>query len=173
MQLYQRLLGASFERLPPALRRFHAQPGGTATFALAVTREPGLLHAAAAALMGLPGASARAQGTLVVRAEGDREVWERSFPDTTLTTVQWIDRGRLVEARGPMQVLFDVTADERGMRFEPVACRCLGAWIPRPFAPRFSSTVRGAATSWDLLVTIAVPVLGPLASYRGAVTPLP
>ena len=95
MQLYQRLLAASFERLPPALRRFHAQPGGTATFVLEVTHEPGLLHRAAAALMRLPAASPRTPGTLVVTVRGEREVWERTFADTKLTTVQWIDGGRL------------------------------------------------------------------------------
>ena len=173
MQLYQRLLGASFERLPPALRRFHAQPGGAATFALQVTREPGFLHAVAAALIGLPAANARALGTLVVTVRGEREVWERSFPDTKLTSVQWIDGGRLVEASGPVHILFDVTADERGMQFAPVAWRCFGVPLPGALLPRISSTVRGDATGWELLVSIALPGLGHIASYGGAVTPQP
>ena len=42
-QLYERLLGASFARLPAPLRRFHARPGGTAEFAMEVTYEPGAL----------------------------------------------------------------------------------------------------------------------------------
>ena len=173
MQLYQRLLAASFERLPPALRRFHAQPGGTATFVLEVTHEPGLLHRAAAALMRLPAASLRAPGTLVVTVCGEREVWERTFADTKLTTVQHIDGGRLVEAAGPLSFVFEVTADERGMQYAPVACRCLGIPLPRAFAPRISAAVRGEGTGWDLRVSIAVPGLGRLAAYGGPVTPGP
>jgi hypothetical protein len=72
MQLYERLLGTSFARLPAALRRFHAQPGGTADFALEVTHEPGVLRNAVASALRMPAATSRAPRTLAVSVRGDR-----------------------------------------------------------------------------------------------------
>jgi hypothetical protein len=172
-QLYERLLGASFERLPAPLRRFHARPGGTAEFAMEVTYEPGFLREVLSALLRLPAPSPRAPGKLHVTVDDDREVWERVFPDTKLRTVHWIDGDRLVEESGPLQFVFDVDANERGLRFSSIACRFLGCTLPRWLVPRIEAAARADERGWNLLVSIAVPVLGRLATYGGAVTPLP
>jgi hypothetical protein len=172
-QLYERLLGASFERLPATLRRFHAGPGGTAEFAMEVTYEPGFLRSALSALLRLPAPCARAPGRLVVTVRDDREVWERIFPDTKLRTVHWIDGDRLVEETGPLQFVFDVDANDRGLRFSSIACRFLGCTLPRWLVPRIEAAARADERGWNLLVSVAVPVLGRLATYGGPVTPLP
>jgi hypothetical protein len=172
-QLYERLLGASFERLPAALRRFHARPGGTAEFAMEVTYEPGFLRTLLSALLRLPAPCAHAPGRLVVTVRDDREVWERIFPDTKLRTVHWIDGDRLVEETGPLQFVFDVDANERGLRFSSIACKFLGLRLPQWLVPRIEAAARADDRGWNLLVSIAVPVLGRLATYGGPVTPLP
>jgi hypothetical protein len=172
-QLYERLLGASFERLPAALRHFHGRPGGTAEFTMEVTHEPGFLRAALTALLRLPAPAPRVPGTLVVTVRDEREVWERIFPDTKLRTVHWIDGEHLVEETGPLQFVFDVDASERGLRFSSIACRFLGLTLPGRLVPRIEAAVRGDERGWNLLVSIAVPVLGRLATYGGPVTPLP
>jgi hypothetical protein len=171
MQLHERLLGTSFARLPPALRRFLAQPGGTADFALQVTHKPGLLRNALTSMLRMPAAAARANGTLVVSVRGAREIWARTFPDRTLQSVLWIDAGHLIEETGPLQFVFAVDADERGMRFSQTGCRFLGRTLPRSLAPRVEAVVRGGERSWNLLIAIAVPGLGLVATYRGSVTP--
>ena len=173
MQLYERLLGTSFARLPAALRRFHGQDGGTAEFALEVTHEPGRLRKAVAFALRMPAAAARAPGTLVVTVRGDREVWVRTFPDVTLRTTQWLDAGRLVETAGPLQFVFGVDGDERGMRFSQTACRLFGLPLPRALAPRVETVVRGDERGWSVLVSIAAPLLGRIATYGGRVTPQP
>jgi hypothetical protein len=173
MQLYERLLGASFARLPEALRRFHAEAGGTAAFELEVTHEPGVLRNAVASVLRMPAATARARGSLVVSVRGDRELWVRTFPDRTLRTTQWLDAGRLVEAAGPMQFVFDVDAGEHGMRFTQTGCRLFGRRLPRMLAPRVETVVRGDARGWNVLVTITAPLLGRIATYGGEVTPQP
>jgi hypothetical protein len=173
MQLYERLLGTSFARLPAALRRFHAQPGGTADFTLEVTHEPGRLRNAVARALRMPAAAARAPGTLVVTVRADREVWVRTFPDMRMRTSQWLDAGRLVEAAGPLQFVFAVDGDERGMRFSQTGCRLFGLPLPRALAPRIETVVRGDALGWNVLVSVAAPVLGRIATYGGPVTPRP
>ena len=173
MQLYERLLGTSFARLPAALRRFHGQAGGRAGFALEVTHEPGFLRNAVARILRMPTAAARAPGTLAVTVQGDRETWVRTFPGMTLRTTQWVDAGRLVEQAGAMQFLFAVDADERGMRFSQTTCRMFGLTLPRALAPHVETVVRGDDRGWDVLVSIAAPLLGRIATYGGPVTPQP
>jgi hypothetical protein len=172
-QLYERLLGSSFDCLPAALQRFHARPGGMADFAMEVTYEPGLLRSALLKMLRLPAPCARAPGKLVVTVRDDREVWERIFPDRKLRTVHWIDGEQLIEETGPLQFVFDVDANERGLRFSSIACRFLGWRLPRWLVPRIEAAARADDRGWNLLVSIAVPVLGRLATYGGPVTPLP
>ncbi len=171
MQLHERLLGASFARLPPALRRFLAQPGGTAEFALDVTYEPGFFRNALASALRLPAAAARAAGTLAVSVHDGREIWVRTFPDTTLRTALWIEDGQLVEETGPLQFIFAVDADERGLRFSQTDCRLLGRKLPRALAPRVEALAHGDEYGWNVLISIVVPALGLIATYGGMVTP--
>ena len=173
MQLYERLLGSSFARLPAALRRFHGHAGGRAEFALEVTHGPGFLRNAVARALRMPAAALRAPGRLVVTVDGDREAWVRTFPDMTRRTTQWIEAGRLVEEAGPMQFLFAVDADERGMRFSQTGCRIFGRPLPRALAPRVETMVRGDDRGWNVLVSIAMPLLGRIATYGGPVSPQP
>ena len=172
-QLYERLLGTSFARLPAALRRFHGRPGGTAAFAMEVTHEPGFLRNAVASALRMPVAAAPTPGTLVVTVRGDREVWVRTFPDMTVRTTQWIDAGRLIEEAGPLQFVFAVDADERGMRLSQTGCRLFGRPLPHGLAPRVEARVRGDESGWNVLVSIGAPLLGRIATYGGPVTPQP
>lgn len=173
MQLHERLLGASFTRLPPALRSFLAQPGGTAEFALQITRQPGFLRNALASMLRLPAAAARAPGTLVVSVCDDREIWVRMLPDRTHRSVKWIDAGRLVEQTGPLQLVFSVDADERGLRYSQTGCRLLGRSLPRALAPRVEAMISGNDRGWEVWISVAAPVFGLVATYGGSVTPRP
>ncbi len=173
LQLHERLLGAAFARLPPALRRFLAQPGGTAEFALTVTHEAGFLRKALAIALRLPAPATRAPGTLHVTVRGDREIWARRFPSRTLRTALWIEGGKLVEEAWPLQFVFAIDADERGLRFSQSACRLLGRTLPRALAPRVETVVCGNERGWNVLISIAAPMLGRIATYGGPVKPRP
>ena len=171
VQLYQRLLGASFERLPPALRRFHAQGGGEAECRFAVRRHAGPLHGLVARAAGLPAVTPSTRVALHVRVHGEQEFWTRTFRDRSLRTVQWLERGRLVEQSGPVQVAFDVTADESGMRITSCGCRVFGVPLPRALGPTVTATAHGAPNGWEVEVTIGVPLLGTIGGYGGTVVP--
>ncbi len=173
LQLHERLLGAAFARLPPALRRFLAQPGGTAEFAFKITHEPGFLRKVLAIALRLPAPATRAPGTLVVTVRGDREIWVRTFPSKTLRTALWIEGGKLVEEAWPFQFVFAIDADERGLRFSQTACRLLGRTLPRAIAPNVETVVCGDERGWHVLISISAPMLGRLATYGGPVKPRP
>jgi hypothetical protein len=169
--LYQRLLGASFDRLPPLMRRFHAQGDGEAECRFHVRRAPGAFRSAVARLLGLPAPAEDARVALRVRVRGERELWTRVFPDRELHSVQWLENGRLIEQAGLLKLAFDVEADESGMRLATHCCSIAGIPLPRALAPAIAATARGDAHTWDVDVTIALPMLGTMLSYGGDVVP--
>lgn len=171
MQLYERLLGSSYHRLPPELRRFHACSGGDAKWAIEVRRCPGPWRTAVGLILALPGSTKRAQGWLHVRVQGELENWTRVFPDRKVRTTQRLQNGQLVESHGPVSFFFDVEADEMGMRFVDRGSSLLGVRLPRGLAPSVSASVRGIANGWELNVSLALPLLGTILNYSGVVTP--
>jgi len=171
MQLYQRLLGPSFDRLPPMMRRFHAQGDGEAECLFDIRRAPGRFRAAAARLCALPAPADRARVLLRVRVMARVSIGRGSSPIAILRSVQWLENGRLIEQAGLVKLAFDVEADESGMRLVARGCRVAGVPFPRALVPAIAATARGDVHTWDVDVTIAMPLLGNVLSYGGDVTP--
>jgi len=173
--LYRRLLGRDFDRLPEALRRFHGSAvGGVAAGLVDVHAGAGSWTRALARAMGLPAKGDRVPVTVRVRRVDDREIWERTFgTDHRVHSVQWLDRGRLVERVGTMTFTFDVGADESGMRFRLVHLAALGMRVPRRLVLRVDADVRGSDTDWHVAVVVRTPSARLLTSYQGRVAPSP
>jgi hypothetical protein len=173
LPLYQRVLGGSFERLPPALRRFHgAAAGGRACGLFRVTRGPGRLRRWLADRMGLPPAGERVPVRLDVRVEGARERWQRQFDgQPPLATVQWAQAGLLREAAGA--VCFGFRLDVRGdaLRFEQVGVWLACLRLPGALLPRVTALATGRAAGWHVCVRVEAPLLGFLAQYEGEMVP--
>jgi hypothetical protein len=159
--LYRQLLKDDFDRLPPALRRFHSAPGGgRAVGSVAVRRASGLL----ARLAGFPRSGDNVPMRLEVVASETQEIWIRRFGDVVRKSTQRLEGGLLVETFGPVRLLFRVRGDDRGVRFE---CQCARLWaLPLPL--RVSATERGTDCSWEFEVTVAR-----VGSYSGSMSPLP
>ncbi|HVE77318.1 MAG TPA: DUF4166 domain-containing protein [Gemmatimonadaceae bacterium] len=171
--LYRRLLGRDFERLPEALRRFHdSVGGGSGAGVFRVQRGTRAPARAVARALGLPPEGDRVAVTLRVTAENDHEVWTRAFGAQRLRTRQWLEGGRLIERTGAAKLVFDVAADERGMRFRSVGFAWLGAPLPASLAPEVEADVRGFAAHWEVTVLVRAPRLGVITSYQGRITPI-
>ena len=157
--IYRHLLKADFERLPRALRDFHATPGGgRATGRVAVR------HASALArLLGMPPSGDDIPMQLEVIAEDHREVWIRRFGDVARRTVQYADGETLVETIGPLRMHFRLIADNDGVRFECIRARLFGI----PFPLRVNAAERGGDSSWEFEVVVAR-----IGSYRGVMSPV-
>lgn len=172
LPLYHRVLGEAFESLPPVLRRFHEQtPEACAQGSLHITRGAGWIRQILAAAMRLPSPGAQIPATLRVRTEGALEYWTRDFGGLHMATRQWQQGDLLMEAAGPLQFGFCLTADAVGMGFECVRCRLFGIPLPRALSPRIVSTTTAEGEGWRLYVRIDAPLLGMLAQYEGDVTP--
>jgi hypothetical protein len=157
--LYPQLLNDDFEKLPRSLREFHSTPGGgRACGSVAVSHRSRWL----ARMVGFPPSGDCIPLQLEVVAGEDREVWIRRFGEYVFETVQSKEGDFLLETVGPMHVLFRVSADSSGMRFESRRAR----WWIIPLPLRIYAEARGNESSWDIQVSVAH-----VGSYRGAVVP--
>ena len=157
--LYPQLLQRDFENLPPALRRFHSAPGGaTASGTVDVRRTSGWL----AGLIGFPPSGKALPLRLQVIADGNREIWIRSFGGTVLRSLQRPEGDLLMETIGSVRVFFRIFADHTGMRFQSQRARL---WI-FPIPLRIQAQAWGTDTLWEFQVTVAC-----VGSYRGVAAP--
>jgi hypothetical protein len=170
--LYRRLLGRDFDRLPAALRGFHdSAGGGSGAGVFRVWRSAGASARAVARALRLPPEGDGVAVTLQVAVRHEREVWERTFGAHRVRTKQWLEDGRLIERAGGARLVFDVAADERGMRFRSVGFAWLGAPLPRGLAPEVEADVEGFDAHWEVAVVVRAPRLGVITSYEGRITP--
>lgn len=157
--IYRALLEDDFEKLPPALRRFHGAAGTRrATGSATVRHESALL----AWLVGFPAAGDRVPLALDVSATEDEETWTRWFGGAMRRSTQRRSGGLLMETAGPLRIGFRISADEGGIRFESRQARLWG--IPIPL--RVEAMARGGDRSWEVEVRVAH-----VGWYRGAMTP--
>jgi hypothetical protein len=171
--LYERLLGEAFQRLPRAVRAFHEKPGGASGRGLfRIELGKGLLRRLFARMIGL-----RREGpvetVLEVVADGEREVWRRSFGEMVLETVQWQEGPYLIEQRGPMRFVMRVEPAPLGMRFSVDHARLFGVRLPRFLSPRIDAIAEGDAETWRVEVVVSAPLLGRVVTYRGQIEPSP
>ena len=108
---------------------------------------------------------------LQVHVCGETEHWTRDFGSQRLVTMQWLDRGLLIETAGPLRFGFRLSADDMGMRFEFVRCWFAGLPLPFVFAPRVTASASEYEEGWWVRVYVEAPILGMLTQYEGKVTP--
>jgi Domain of unknown function (DUF4166) len=170
--LYRRVLGERFGQLPAVWRRFHeAATGGRGSGTFRVTRGRGWLRNLLADLGGLPRAGDNLPVRLEVRIDGARERWLRNFPDRTLDSLQWTERGLMLEAMGPLRLGFRLAVDGNALRYELVRAWFLGVPLPRFLAPRASALTVARDDVWTVEVALAVPLLGEIVRYEGLLQP--
>jgi hypothetical protein len=170
--LYQRLLGAEFERLHPILRHFHASTsGGRGTGVFRITRSSEWLPNLVADLMQLPPAADAAPVRLRVRPCGRTEQWLRSFNGRPLRSVQSEQDGLLIETAGPICFGFAVGVPMGGMTFQTRRVWLFGLPLPLAWAPAVEATVTPDDAGWSVSVALCVPILGQLVHYGGHLTP--
>ena len=134
--LYRRLLGPRFDLLPARVRDLHDVTGTSVWTGTAdVERGRSLPARMLATLFGLPPAGRDQPLRVTFRADGEREVWSRSFGSAVFRSVQYEHGGLLRERVGPSTFVFalDVSADGMALKLEGV--RVLGVPLPRFLAP--------------------------------------
>lgn len=170
--LYEQLLGPSWSRLAPQVRRVHGG-AGRASGSFVVTRGTGALARLVGWLMGLPAASPSTPVRLEVSTDAAAERWRRAFGDTTLCTTQWASGASLVEGLGPVQCWFHLREDAGALVFEQerstVGARGVSVPLPPPLAPIIRGRAEPCEVGVHVHVRIEAPLVGLLVDYDGVV----
>jgi hypothetical protein len=95
----------------------------------------------------------------------------RRFGAFCLETHQWLYRGLLIEAAGPLRFGFRLHVGADGLRFQFAGAWLWGVPLPRLISPRVEALAAGTETGWIIQVRVEMPLLGMLAEYQGEVTP--
>ncbi|HJQ34591.1 MAG TPA: DUF4166 domain-containing protein [Pyrinomonadaceae bacterium] len=176
--LYERLVGAGWETLDEAVRRFHPSGKGMrAAGTFAVRRGRGLAAHLLARLMGLPESGEAVPLLLRVTPHAAGERWRRSFAGRDFVTEQRAGtRLLLAERAGPVEMLFRLKAEGGALVYtqEGVALRAgpLRVPLPRRLAPRVEASERAGRGGRGVQVSVCVtaPLVGLVIRYEGLVT---
>lgn len=175
--LYRRMLGASFDTLPPKVRELHDSVvarrwEGTAS----VARGRGLLAHMIAAAIGFPASGEGVPVTVAFEPERGGERWTRTFGGHAFASHQSLGTRRnahlLVERFGVVSVALALVTEGDRLQLIPRRWSMLGVPLPRALLPKgmsFETEIDGRFT-FD--VDITVPMAGKIVSYRGWLAPV-
>lgn len=168
--VYQRALGPDFEKLHPHLQRIHsAEHGSLNKGVFNVTRGKGWLRNLVATLMGLLPQGKELPTTLLIRPNGEKERWSRSFGKASFDSTHRAEGGYLIESVGPVSLAFQMGAPDGSMTMDCVRVYFLGIPIPKWLSPTTDAVATPNETGWHVLVRMGVPILGELVRYEGTV----
>jgi hypothetical protein len=166
--LYQRALGASYERLPLAVRHFHALRGHTVLEGWVETEAPGSVVARLLAMtLGTPRHAARGMLRFELQATAEGERWTRHFPARTMRSTLRLVNGRIVERLGATRLTFTLGTERAALRMSLTGLRFLGLPCPRWLMPQIVAEETGRGGRLHFRVSARLPLIGQVAGYRG------
>ncbi|MDZ4691637.1 SDR family oxidoreductase [Terricaulis sp.] len=174
--VYQRILGAAWEKLPPALREMH---DGVA-FARGrgrVERGRNPLAWFAASVLRFPRAGEDLDVSVRFDPRPAGEVWTRSFANQSFSSYQYEGRGaseRLIVERFGV-LAFSMALVLEGERLNLVLRRwsAFGVVLPLWLAPRSKAHESADGDVFHFFVEISHPLVGLIVRYQGWLTPQP
>lgn len=172
LPLYARIMGGDFAALPEAVRRVHDVAGALALSGRAsVTRGRNPLARLIGWLFRLPPEMTDAPLSVTIRADGDGEVWTRSFGAHRFASRMRAERGQLVERFGPVSFVMALKPEPDGLSMHHLGWRLGPLPMPRWLGPRGVASERAEGGRFHFEVPIALPLIGPLVHYRGWLEP--
>lgn len=175
LALYPRVFGEVWATLPEPVRRcLDADPSLVAVGRFTVTRATSWPARFALVFAGMPPSGEDVALRLEIQTTPDHQLWRRAFADFTMETTQWLlPDGRLVERKGPVELLFRIAFEEGAVVYHPAGARArVGPFrlrLPSWLAPRVDCR---AWTEPDdermhVRVVVSAPIVGRLITYGG------
>jgi len=171
--LYRRALGAEFDRLAPALQKFHSVTAEHKFSGRAEIFQGVRLARLAAGVARFPKLEGDVPIQLSVTRDGETEVWSRLFGDHATRSVQWLLRpGIIAERVGPATILMQPRVEEGHLRMPIIGMRGFGVPLPAPLVATGGGVERVEA-SGEILFDVSARAVGVglLISYKGALAP--
>jgi len=177
MPLYQRILGAAWDRLPAEIHAVHAGQATTVVEGRASVERGGApLARLAGFLVGFPAAAEETPVRVRFDPDGGGETWTRSFGADSFSSRQFAGRGRsaglLCERFGLLT--FAMALVPEGDRLALVLRRWNFCGLPLPLwlCPRSDSYEVSEDGHFRFHVDISHPLTGLIVRYRGSLAPV-
>ena len=171
MSLHRRVLAEGFESLPEAIKRIHGQEGPRhLTGRVDVQCNQTLAGRFLLSLLRLPRPGEDLEARILLEPSGQGERWHRRFGADSFSSRVVPDKrtpGRIVETMGGVSAVIALQTIPDGLRWEVASLTFLGVPLPRAVAPTTRATERQVGGRYHFEVSIRLPLLGPLISYRG------
>ena len=166
--LFQSLLGAAFESLPPALQSIHDNRSvKTLTGQCDIERGRHWLAPLFAAAASLPPSGTNVPVTVTIAADAHGETWQRNFAGHAMTSRLWRREQWLMEKLGLVTFRFQLSAEDGRIHWQVAGASVLGvplpaSWFAQTMAEEFENDAR-----YRFDVQASLPIIGPLIRYRG------
>lgn len=176
--VYREVLGPAFDALPTTLQELHGRSGmrrwtGSAT----VTRGTGFVAGLLCAAIGFPDAAREAPAAVTFTREPGGELWTRRIGGRTFQSFQSAGTGRdrylLVERFGIASFSIALVRDGTRLRFIPRRWSIWTIPMPRCLLPGGESFETESEGQFAFDITVRVPLVGLLVTYRGMLKPEP
>jgi hypothetical protein len=173
--LYQRVLGAAWDSLPPSLRAMHSvDRAATASGRADVRRGKSMLARLVAALIRFPAAATNVPVEVRFEVRNGRETWTRRFAHRTFRSEQFEGTGRyerlLCERFGPFTIGLALIVRDGRLSLVVRGWSFLGISLPRAIAPHSDSHESERDGRFHFDVAISHPLTGLIVHYRGWLT---
>jgi hypothetical protein len=166
--MYQSAMGPAFDRLHPALQRFHALAGRW-TLQGQVRIEPPQrrLGRLLARMTGTPRTAREGPIEFQLEAAPHRERWLRRFPGFHMASALSLHGGEIVERLGPATLHFTLGEQSGALVMELQRMQFAGIPCPRWLMPRIHAVERGEGDRLHFDVRADVPGCGRVVRYHG------
>lgn len=168
LSLYQRAMGPAYQRLAPALARFHALSGPQCLWGQVQVHAPATWLARVLALaLGAPQRAVQGAITFELDARPDAEVWTRRFPAQTMRSTLREVAGQVVEHLGAARLTFVLHESEGRLVMQLQQLHFCGIPCPAWLRPQVVAQETGVGDALHFDVQATVPGVGRVVSYQG------
>lgn len=171
-QLYRKVLGSAFERLPGQVKALHTVSQTRQWVGHAqVRRGKNLMAKAIAYFIGFPSAADTVPVKVTLSQQHDGELWARDFGGKTFKSFQKLgtlkNEHLLVERFGIISVALALVIEEDRLTYIPRRWSCLGLPMPGFMLPHGKTFETESNGNFCFNVEIIVPLIGLIVAYRG------
>ena len=166
--LYEAVMGARFQRLAPALQRFHRLAGAHVLEGVVETDPPATaLGRALARGLGSPRHAASGPIRFELDAAPTVESWTRHFPARTMRSRLRLVDGRIVERLGLARLVFALDEVDGRLHMRLERMHFAGFACPAWLRPRIVAEETGEGDRLHFRIEAAVILIGRVVGYRG------
>ncbi len=171
--LFQRILGAEFFHLAPAVKSLHLRQG---EFAYAgrvnIVRGKGLLSRLCGLFARLAPEMHDAPITVRFITSPRKEVWRRDFNGSPLVSTLQTKEGQLFERMGLISFRFRLYRIDKNLHWVGRKARVMGLIpLPSSWLEHVRCTESEVAGRYHFMVDAQLPFIGPLIKYEGWLEP--